>query len=301
MSFISMDKTHLARDLWPAGIGKPVKDADDITTLPSSRVVPGDYADLCQWLCVDSSDEEGHVKVFVNPDACAGEHGLLEVTLRIQGFIVDANLNALGNWRGDIQSAPKAVQSLRLDSGGFGNAFLPQVQALRNIRELVLKLLCKQSSTTGGGNGDIVLKRRVFQKVRPGVTGTSTLRVQDDPTGRAAKIEHMWRVCHRIGAGVQEEDGTMSRANALVIRRGDFVDVAVGIQVHSMRAHKQRKTEVHFCPLEVVRLRSAREVKMLIAVGAKPMKPVTAIKEVRRDTGFAFAEATTQVSEMQTD
>ncbi len=89
---------------------------------------------------------------------------------------------------------------------------------------------------------------------------TSALTLQDDPLGRAAKIAHMWKVEHHIVAGIQRENGTIARANPLVIRRGDFVDVAVNVQVVTMRARRLRKTEILLCPLEVVRLASAAQV-----------------------------------------
>ncbi|KAI9059285.1 hypothetical protein FKP32DRAFT_1614341 [Trametes sanguinea] len=263
MSFVAVDEARLARDLWPEGIGRPSKDTDDIATLPASRVVPADYKALCQWLCVDSVDATRPATVFVNPDVCSEGDTLHEVTLRLQGVVVDVNLNALGNWTGDVDYAPKAVQSLRLGSGGYAAAFVPQVQALRNIRELVLKLMSKPMvGGEGGGVADILLKRRVFEKVRGGTCGPSVLNRQDDPTGRAAKMSHMWRVTHRITVGVQNDDGHIVRASPLVIRRGDFVDVAVTIQVYTMRAHRQRKTEVQFCPVEVVRLKTAQELKV---------------------------------------
>ncbi|KAI9064621.1 hypothetical protein FKP32DRAFT_1611080 [Trametes sanguinea] len=266
MSFISVDKDRLARDLWPGGIGRPSNDVDDMSTLPKWRVVPAEYSELCQWLSVDSSDVGNGVKTFINPDVGTEENSLHELTLRVQGFVVDANLSALGNWSGDVQGAPKAVQTLRLAGGGNDAAFAPQRNTLENIRELVLKQLCKP---TGGGNTygtDIVLKRRVFEK---GTTPKSVLSRQDDPFGRAAKIDSMWRVTHRITAGVQGSGGVLHRSTPLVIRRGDFVDVAICVQVHSMRAHRQRKTEVVFCPIEVVRLYTAKEVKVSCTVCCK--------------------------------
>ncbi|OBZ76917.1 hypothetical protein A0H81_03465 [Grifola frondosa] len=45
---------------------------------------------------------------------------------------------------------------------------------------------------------NIVLKRRVFTRVRPTHTPSSALRVGDDPTGKAARIASRWIVDHRI-------------------------------------------------------------------------------------------------------
>ncbi len=48
----------------------------------------------------------------------------------------------------------------------------------------------------------------------------------------------------------------------MAIRRGDFVDVGATVEVVTMRGKHGRKVEVHVCPQEVVRLKSAAEANV---------------------------------------
>ncbi|KAH9852845.1 hypothetical protein C2E23DRAFT_885220 [Lenzites betulinus] len=258
MSFIAADAVQLARDLWPSGLGRPAQDKTELKDLPTWKVVPASYEALCQWLYVDREDGEAVPRVLVHRE---DEAEATEMILRIQGIVADVNLNPLGNWKGDAAHAPKAVQALTIVGGPCKDAFGAQRRAICNIRELICQLLCLPSPGSKGGN-DILLKRRVFTKVRALSESQtpSALTSQEDPVGRAAKIAHMWNVEHRITAGIQHENGTITRANPLVIRKGDFVDVAVSIQVITMRARRVRKSEILLCPLEVVRLMPALNV-----------------------------------------
>lgn len=54
---------------------------------------------------------------------------------------------------------------MTLASGRCESAFEPQVHALANIRELVLKLLSRSDCNTYDSDGKIHLKRRVFERV----------------------------------------------------------------------------------------------------------------------------------------
>lgn len=179
----------------------------------------------------------------------------------------------------EAEHAPKALQSLTLTGAACKDAFGAQQRSLANIIELIYKQLCLPPPCGRDAHADIVLKRRVFTKVcrctspwsgsrglrliynyaqvRPTTQLSSSLTKQDDPTGRAAKIAHQWCAEHHVVVGVQKEDGTIARANPMVIRRGDFVDVAVTLHIVTMRARKVRKTEVFFSPQEVVRLAPA--------------------------------------------
>lgn len=94
----AVSDSQLARDLWPAGLGKPTSDECQMKDLPAWRVVPADYEALCQWLCVDRDDSSSLPKVLIDPAHHDAER--MEMTLRLQGIVADVNLNALGNWTG---------------------------------------------------------------------------------------------------------------------------------------------------------------------------------------------------------
>lgn len=57
------------------------------------------------------------------------------------------------------------MQTLTLAGGHCVAAFEPQVQALANIQELVLKLLSRSDCNVLNSDGKIRLKRRVFERV----------------------------------------------------------------------------------------------------------------------------------------
>ena len=85
---------------------------------------------------------------------------------------------------------------------------------------------------------------------------------REDPKGKALRISHSWRVTHRIKTGVVGKDGQIALAHPIAIRRGDFVDCAVSVEVVTMRNKQGRKVMVHFSPREVVRLRGASDVNV---------------------------------------
>lgn len=84
--------------------------------------------------------------------------------------------------------------------------------------------------------------------------------ISEDPLRRVRKMEHMWAVTHHIVGGIQQPDGRVLRANPSIMRAGDFVDVAVTIEVVSFRLPRGRRgVDVMFVPQTVVRLCSAEQ------------------------------------------
>lgn len=146
--------------------------------------------------------------------------------------------------------------------------------------------------------------------MRPSDEGLRSLPVPfaEDPVGRARKINHMWAIRHRIDAGSQDPSGRIRRENPLVIKPGDFVDVAVNIQIVSLRLPRgQRGAELMFVPQAVVKLVSSDESMVRVSdvvecsisphVSQMMLKTVadeyTFLEEAsttasRRETGFTF-------------
>ena len=93
-----------------------------------------------------------------------------------------------------------------------------------------------------------------------------TLTGREDPSGKARKLATRWVVDHRIRVGIQDASGKISMASALSIHRGDFVDVAVTVEVIRIRGRFSRRTEVMLCPTEIVRLRVASEVNVSVEI-----------------------------------
>ncbi|PIL35523.1 hypothetical protein GSI_02251 [Ganoderma sinense ZZ0214-1] len=100
-------------------------------------------------------------------------------------------------------------------------------------------------------------------QVRPGLGPKGvTLSAHEDPGGKVKKFERQWVVDHRVKTAVQGSGGKFVISNPLAIRRGDFVDVAALVTVVVHRGRHASSTEVMLAPLEVVRLRTRKEVKI---------------------------------------
>ncbi|KAL1942560.1 hypothetical protein VTO73DRAFT_6162 [Trametes versicolor] len=293
MAFIQASDSTLARDLWPDRRGRLINDVSELDTLPPRKIVPFDYDSLSSWVCVDPCGVDTSCAAWIHPDA-AGDNERIEVSVRVQGFVHKASLGMLGNWNGTAMGAPKAVQTVTLVSGGCGAAFDPQVTALENLKDRVLCMLSRSDDVADVSPSQIVFRRRVFQKVGGCDTSPPPVEVPvaEDPLRRARKIEHMWVVTHTIAGGIQQPDGRITRVNPSVIRVGDFVDVAMTLQVISFRLPRGRRgVEVLFVPQTVVRLCSAEQAAVMMRSIAKEDE-LTDVEEantmVTRDLGIEF-------------
>ena len=107
------------------------------------------------------------------------------------------------------------------------------------------------------------MKVEVVRQVRS--TGTPkavSLGPNEDPGGKVKTFEREWIIDHRVKTAVQQASGKFVLTNPLAIRRGDFVDVAALFTIVIRRGRYGGSTEVMLAPLEVVRLRTASEVKV---------------------------------------
>ncbi len=87
-----------------------------------------------------------------------------------------------------------------------------------------------------------------------------TVPFAEDPLRRAGKIDHMWSIRHRIEAGSQDASGRIRRVNPVIIRPGDFVDIAVTLQTVSLRLPRgKRGVEVMLIPQAIVKLVSSED------------------------------------------
>ncbi|OBZ73356.1 hypothetical protein A0H81_07236 [Grifola frondosa] len=246
MSFIRSTEGDLVRELWPYNIGIPINDHDDIDSLPSWRIMPAQFDDICQWAVLEPGiGRRGGVQrsILAYQSILTGETDISpqqQVTFRIQGFVEAVNLATLGNWNGKEHDAPKAMQTLVLSGCGFEDAFRPQVEALDALRQFILLDLRSPLADASAQKmeGHIKLTRQVFDRTYDGYDNVSVLRAGDDPRGRVAKLGGKWTVGHRVNTGFQREDGRIVRATHHVIRKGDFVDVAVFVDVTTRRTGK---------------------------------------------------------------
>ncbi len=90
----------------------------------------------------------------------------------------------------------------------------------------------------------------------------SHLRHEDDMKGRAARISSRWIVDHTVKVGIRRPNGRNIGANYKILRKGDFVEVAVSIDVVTYRRGGSRRTCTMLMMNEIVRLWTAKETKV---------------------------------------
>ena len=153
---------------------------------------------------------------------------------------------------------------------------------MERLRNVIFSLLpySKRFPESAHRSREIMLKRRVFTKVsvlasssflvmtkanqvRPGNSDSvPVLHDHEDPLGKVASISDTWRIGGRIRAGIQHTDGRLIPTHPVNLRKGDFVDVAVTVEVANIKTRYTRKLEVFFVPREIVRLAGAATAKV---------------------------------------
>ncbi|KAL1940343.1 hypothetical protein VTO73DRAFT_8915 [Trametes versicolor] len=323
MAFILANSTTLCRDMWPSGVGVLVQEKMlTASNVPPARLLPRAIEDLTEWLWVDlqpelslalvyiRSDVEGGtsvsdadvaptVGVVEEQDAQAPEH--VELVIRLTGLIADMNLNVGGDWDGTEAHAIKATQHLTLVSGGYTDAFDPQARALNAVRAAVLALLGRCDDGRPSRTGSIVLRKRVFTKIRSGVNDNlpSVIKKAEDPKGKYHAIRNSWRVTERVLAGAHQADGTILATLPLALRKGDFVDVSVSVCIAMLRGGQGRRFEVSFEPRVIVRLATPQQWTRIITPprlrGARDVPKEQQPARKALVVGFKFAGNTEEV------
>ncbi|KAI9064827.1 hypothetical protein FKP32DRAFT_1533715, partial [Trametes sanguinea] len=255
--------------LWGDRLGPIVSQGYDCQVRTDWRFIPESLNDLIDWANVVEEDE-GHDGaahrlyhlVYAVPVGDDGDSGDCTVTLVLQGFLGAHALGVLGNWRGKERDAQSAVQFLVLESGGCEVAFQPQVSALQNIRRLIAMRI-GGDVVDSGDNSSIMLRRRVFQRVRPTDEEGQGIRLTDavDPFGKARAMSSRWRVDHKIVVSVRRPNGSTLEVVPDVLKHGDFVEVTATARVEVLRSRKRRGVMVQFEMHEVVRLLTGQEAK----------------------------------------
>ncbi|KAI0819445.1 hypothetical protein BC628DRAFT_1423790 [Trametes gibbosa] len=254
MAFVLADPSTLARDKWPQHIAHIAQESSaSCDNLGAARLVPYDDEDLSEWLWVDHQPEMSRALVYIRQDVAGVNDGNVEVVVRFQGVIAEMNLNIGGNWDGSAMNAKKATQYLTLTSGGCGEAFEPQLRAAASLRETILLQLGVNVDPITNSSNVLVLRRRVFTKIRVGANDhlPSVVKAAEDPRSKFADIRSQWRVTERVIAATHLAHGAIFPIPPLALRRGDFVDVSARVTVTIMRNARGRYYEVGFEPITI--------------------------------------------------
>ncbi|KAI9065801.1 hypothetical protein FKP32DRAFT_1674320 [Trametes sanguinea] len=201
------------------------------------------------------------------------------------------NLAVGGDWDGQEINAKKACQHLTLVGRGCSDAFLPQMESLRNVQQVVTASLGGCDEKGPVKDHSIMLRRRVFTKIRTNVNddAPSALRTGDDPKNVFHALENRWRVTSKIQALSQNGQGEITRIPTISLRKGDFVDVAVRVMVAIMRRPGLgRRFQVFFEPVTVVRIASPMEVARAFRVTTEGGNETSNKKSGRKTMGVGF-------------
>ncbi|KAI0062395.1 hypothetical protein BV25DRAFT_1915946 [Artomyces pyxidatus] len=287
MSFIqSILGDFLVRDSWPQMVARLAQDDKEFNDMSSQETVPATFESLCEWVYVYElirSRDLGRRYRFLhqpgNTLSLSGSDGRgREVTIRFQGFLGQHNLKPLGNWRGELRNAHKAVQFVELGCGPFIDQMESQISCVANIKKLVFRdVLNPQDASAAlpeSTNVDRTLsfQRRVFTKIVSGNDSTpSVLSIMDDPTRQAASVSKFWRVTTKIAFGRKTIEGRVERCNHRAFSPGDFIDVTARIDIANVRTKYDVNTlKVFLAPITIVQLCKAEDVNQAMGVERTP-------------------------------
>ncbi|OCH89708.1 hypothetical protein OBBRIDRAFT_732177, partial [Obba rivulosa] len=267
----------LVRDLWPDGLGQVVGDDRQLEDLEPWQVFPHSMEDLFRWMYITRRsmvfDRTRPFEVLHAP--MANSNTKYSVVMRMQGFVKKMNLSTYGNWNGLEKGAPGAIQMLILESGGHDEPFHAQIDALERVRSLVFRQLTGHDPADRLPRDKIYFQRRVFQKVSVCAICPSTLlsnrqaseeaEVAIDITDHryidAQEIAKHWVARPPLPIGAPLDTGVCKKLHHLVLSPGDFVDVAVSVDIAYFRNGARGTPRVQFSLEHVLLLASADDVQ----------------------------------------
>ncbi|KAI0351710.1 hypothetical protein OH77DRAFT_1513638 [Trametes cingulata] len=263
--FCSGDR--LVQHMWPQYLSAHMDTLLDKAELAQWAVVPDTYDGICDW-AIAMPLEEGRPNestlLYAGEDTPSAEGKPVRVCVVVHGVVESVNLRALGNYKGRINAAQRAVQYITLASGGWQDAFHAQVHTLGRLREYLGVVFKSTVHDPAHTPGTIHFSRPVFTPRVPRTderqarTGASSvLRLGDDPEGLAEAIKRHWVVGHRVRTGIAKT----GKAAATCIREGDFVAVAASVDIIKTQRGREWRTEMRLSVREVSRIMSAEELR----------------------------------------
>ena len=108
----------------------------------------------------------------------------------------------------------------------------------------------------------------------------SVLQPEDDPHGWCPRVQKDWVIANRLQVGKKNNLGVLTQCSPLLLTQGDFVDVAVEIDVASDGTSSQNSTvRVHLSLLHIVLLAKASKFPR---VRSSPPIAVRHVNEILR-------------------
>ncbi|KAK7681742.1 hypothetical protein QCA50_015089 [Cerrena zonata] len=247
----------LTRELWPETMpyyaGHPLRFPD----VEANALVPIGQESLYDWARVlDNPNPMDRARnkalLLINPS----RPGIMErVAIKVQGFVAPKGLSleTMGNWKGGIENAMGARQTLSLCGGPYPEAFQKQQRALQAlVKHTALHVGYTTSFKVSHTRLD--LERPVFTRARGNKKPALTLSNADDPMHKAESIRQHWIVTERLPIGRRlEESNQIVAASPFAIRAGDFVEATITLDI-SVRGTTTRKGYIRFWVSRVARL-----------------------------------------------
>ncbi|KAH9829288.1 uncharacterized protein C8Q71DRAFT_863351 [Rhodofomes roseus] len=267
MSLLLTPNGTLLREQWPEGLGQTVTDTATVDNPRPWQTVPVSFDDLSKWADVeidttqprsmDMGSPRTHYTLLWSPTLFAeAGHGIRRRALiRLHGVLGGFCVSPLGNWSGSPDDAKKAVQFVTLLGHDHPAVFDPQVQTLSAIDDLVFRSLRAPQTPVERKCGVINLRWRVFSRVTPKSPATPLPQLLAEADKLSLRsVEGQWNVKHTLSLAMQTRDGQVRRVKDIVFAKGDFVEVAVYVDIVSFwdRKTRQRKIDIQFAPQEIV-------------------------------------------------
>lgn len=84
--------------MWPNDLGLGPQEVQEIDEIAAWRVLPSGFELLCERVAVDGASTMSPRVLLTHPQL-EEQNQMVEMTVRLQGFVAEVNLGALGNWR----------------------------------------------------------------------------------------------------------------------------------------------------------------------------------------------------------
>ncbi|GJF00761.1 hypothetical protein PsYK624_170620 [Phanerochaete sordida] len=268
------------RDQWPS-LPRVEKDPLTLENADPANIVPDTREELLHWAYVQKAADSvpSFLRFDVLHNAIFDDARLAHrVVVRVQGFVAKAEMSTLGTWNGNHKMLPQASQFLVLNGGEHHALFTAQCKAMTEICGLVYSSLHLGDRPEVGGKS-LRLSRRVFTKRTAEDDRPNLLLRSDDPKLIASNLPQGWFVANKVVFAYQDEQGKLRPCTHMVFRRGDFVDVAVGVDVYRTNGQGGRQWHVDFTMERVIKLKSGQEVNL--AKGPKPAPKVSSVGSAR--------------------
>ncbi|KAI1782870.1 hypothetical protein LXA43DRAFT_1103318 [Ganoderma leucocontextum] len=279
MTSLITSNESIVPSLWPQDLARVTHSSYDQHVRAGWRHFPPTADGILDWIEVIPTSgpnirpgEKRVVYTTATLDPQLRKHSPTDMTFFVHGFIRALNLSPLGNWTTKEVHAPSAVQHLTLVSGGHTAVFDPQLIAIAQLKDVISMLTGAEEIVHEGVIPQAIrLERNIFFKIRSDA--------EIDPPPSTQLTDENDPVSQLLPTYIRRPDGHDKAVPYHAFQIGDFVEVTVSPQVHSVRCDGQQQPTLQLVIKKLVKIWSAQEAK-------KPSssKPKVPPELVRMDT-----------------